>query len=128
MTIYLATKVFQSFAKLNKIGQTHEAVNAELITYELNFPQLPTPTACIMEAQAIVFTSNVPKTLDNPAIRREMVEKIQGHQVISSMRHSRDKLVVTIDDIAANVFCKAVPSALANSKVKLILNRNRMAC
>jgi len=46
-----------------------------------------------------------------------MIEKIQGHQAISSMRHARDKLVMTIDDIAADFFCKAVLSALANSKV-----------
>ena len=106
--------------KLNKIGQTPEAVNAKLTTYKLNFPQLPTPTARTMEAQATVVISNVPKILDNPTKRREMIEKIQGYQAISSMRHSRDKLAVTIDDIAADVFYKAVPSALANSKVKLI--------
>ena len=57
---------------------------------------------------------------DNPAKRQEMIEKIQGHQVISSMGHARDKLVLTIDDIAVDVFCKAFLSDLVNSKVKLI--------
>ena len=75
--IHLPTKVLviptvaysRLATKLKKIGQTLETVNAKLTAYKINFLQLPTPTACMVEAQATVVILNVPKTLDNPAKR-----------------------------------------------------------
>ena len=104
--------------KINNIGRTLEVIDSKLTNYDMNFPALPTVPA--NDNLATVVISNVPKVLNNPAKRREVIDKISGHEAISSIRSSNDKLVVRIDNVAVNDFCKAVPSVLANSKAKLI--------
>jgi hypothetical protein len=62
----------------------------------------------------------VPPNVNNPAKRKELIEKIHGHESVVNLRPVGDKLVVKIDDLAAKDFCKSVSSVLNNSKPKLM--------
>ena len=109
----------QLASKVSKVHQLVQIVSAKLDNYSLNYPQLPKPIGSNRQSTTIVV-SQVPSHLSDPIKRKDAIDKISGHELVSSIRPVHDKWYVNIDKSAAEDFRASVPVILAGTSTKEI--------
>ena len=103
--------------KVNRVERLLKVVATKLDVYELNGPQLLKPA--IPDSHAIIVVSNLPPTLSDPIRRKTMIDQINGHESIISIRPVGDKLIINIDKSVAENFGSTVTRAITGSSTKV---------
>ena len=107
--------------KVNRVEQLLKVVATKLDAYELNYPQLPKPA--IPDSHATIVVSNLPSTLSDPIKQKDLIDQIDGHESITSIRPVRDKLFINIDKSVAEDFRLSVTSAFTGSSAKVLTKK-----
>ena len=109
----------QLASKVSKIHQLVQIMSAKLDNYSLNYPQLPKPIGSNRQSTTFVV-SQVQYHLSDPIKRKDAIDKISGHELVSTIRPVHDKWYVNINKSAAGDFRASVPVILAGTSTKEI--------
>ncbi|KAK2719555.1 hypothetical protein QYM36_005134 [Artemia franciscana] len=113
-------------SKLTRMEKVLNAVASRAEVYDNHFPPLPQ----LIEPNflATIVVSKIPASLDNPIKRKEMLDKVTGHECVSSVKAKKDQLIVHIDKSAVNDFCSSIKNTVTSCATKIVTKKNTWNC
>ena len=97
------------------------AVASRAEVYDNHFP--PLPQLIEPNVLATFVDSKIPASLENPIKRKEMQDKVTGHECISSVKAKKDQLIVHTDKSAENDFCSSIKNTVTFSATKIVTKK-----
>ncbi|KAK2708782.1 hypothetical protein QYM36_014407 [Artemia franciscana] len=108
-------------SKLTRMEQVINAVASRAEVYDNHFPPIPQPTEPNVPATVVI--SKIPASLENPLKRKEILDKVTGHECVSSIKAQKDQLIVHIDKSAVNVFCSSIKNTVTSCETKTVTKK-----
>ncbi|KAK2712462.1 hypothetical protein QYM36_011227 [Artemia franciscana] len=106
-------------SKLTRMEKVLNAVSSRAEVYDNHFPTLPQ----LIEPNVLttIVVSKIPASLDNPIKRKEMQDKVTGHECVSSVKaKKKDQLIVHIDKSAVNDFCSLIKNTVTSCATNIV--------
>ena len=109
-------------SKLTRMEKVLNAVASRAEVYDNHFP--PLPQLIEPNVLATIVVSKIPASLDNPIKRKEMLDKVTGHECVSSVKaKKKDQLIVHIDKSAVNDFCSSIKNTVTSCATKIVTKK-----
>ncbi|KAK2723637.1 hypothetical protein QYM36_002097 [Artemia franciscana] len=108
-------------SKLTRMEKVLNAVASRAEVYDNHF--LPLPQLIEPNVLATIVVSKIHASRDNPLQRKEMLDKVTGHECVSSVKAKKDQLIVHIDKSAVNDFCSWIKNTVTSCATKIVTKK-----
>ncbi|KAK2720056.1 hypothetical protein QYM36_004085 [Artemia franciscana] len=108
-------------SKLTRMEKVLNAVASRAEVYDNHFPPLPQLIEPNVLATIVVF--KILASLDNPLKRKEMLDKVTGHECVISIKAKKEQLIVHIDESTVNDFCSSIKNTVTSCATKIVTQK-----